>query len=278
MQGNLVKQSGFTLVELVMVIVLLGVLGAGLTSFLRPAVQSFADTRRRAELTDMADLALRQMAQDIRRAVPNSLIRHSQTCLQIVPTKGGGRYRMADDPAGGSAWLDTTAPVSQFDVLTPLTTGEIPAADDWIVIGNQNTGDVYAGINREQVSAVLTPGPANGLYEHRITLKTAKQFPEGYDGGRFLVVANNEQSVFYSCVIPSDGSTGRLYRTVAGFGATAASCSSTGALVATDVEQCVFTYNVGATQQSGLVWMQVQLLRDGERITLSRSTHVENAP
>lgn len=272
------RNGGFTLVELVMVIVIVGVLGTSVTMFLGPAVRGYADTRRRAEMTDMADVALRQMAQDIRRAVPNSVIRHSETCLQLVPSSGGGRYRVAADPAGGSAWLDTTTAVSEFDVLTPMTGSELPATDDWIVIGNQNTGDVYAGTNREQVRAVQTPAAANGIYRHRIELRAPKQFPEGYDEGRFLVVPNNEQTVFYSCVLPAGGGTGKLYRTPALFGATAASCATAGALVATDVESCVFTYEVGATQQSGLVWTQLQLLRDDERITLSRGTHVENAP
>lgn len=268
------RKSGFTLVELVMVIAITGVLAASLVIFVPPAINSYADTRRRAEMTDMADVALRQIEQDIRRAVPNSVISHSAGCIQLVPAIAGGRYRMAADTTGTSAWLDTTTTVSQFDVLTPLK--KLPAIDDWIVIDNHNTDNVYTGINRQQVKSVITPAAANGI--HRIELKTPTQFPQGYDGGRFLVVANNEQSVFYNCVFPGSGATGRLYRTIAGFGATSSSCSTVGALVATDVDSCVFDYQVGATQQSGLVRMELRLLRDGERITLSHGAHVENVP
>lgn len=267
------KARGFTLVELVMVIMITGVLAASLTIFLKPAIDSYFDTRRRADLTDMADTALRRMSQDIRSAVPNSVRWVSATCFQLVPTITGGRYRMAPDTvAGGSAYVDTSVATSAFDVLSPMAT--IPATNDWIVIGNQNAGDVYAGTNRGAVSSVTTP--ATGL--HRINLTTAKQFPVGYEGGRFVVVPNAQTTVFYSCT------GGILYRgTTSGFATvdTAACTAAAGAaVVATDVASCTFVYdpNQGATQQSGFVWMRVELSRAGESAALAHGVHVSNAP
>lgn len=287
--------QGFTLVELVIVIVLTGIIGASIAVFFKPAIDSYFDTRRRADLTDMADTALRRMAQDIRRAVPNSIRPVSASCFQLVPTLAGGRYRMAPnttpnpnfpatstdpylDPAGCtpsascSAPLDTSVATSIFDSLTPLST--TPAIDDWIVINNQNGSDVYTGINRSQISAIAGPTRASdGL--HRITV-AATQFSSGYDGGRFVAVANSEQSIFYSCV----GNT--LYRSVTGFSADqATTCGlNNGAIVATDVAGCTFIHNPnqGATQQSGFIWMRLQLSRSGENVTLTHGVHVSNVP
>jgi MSHA biogenesis protein MshO len=259
---------GFTLVELIMVIIITGILAATLTIFLKPVIDSYFDTRRRADLTDIADTALRRMGKDIRSAVPNSIRSVSSTCFQLVPTIAGGRYRMAPDTVtAGSLYIDSSATTSAFDVLSPLS--QIPAANDWVVIDNQNSGDVYTGSNRAQVSTVTTP--ATGL--HRITLTAPTQFPVGYDGGRFVVVPNTEQTVFYNCV----GSV--LNRTVATFNV-AACPSSGGAVVATDVASCSFVYdpNQGATQQSGFVWMQLQLSRSGESVTLAHGVHVDNVP
>ena len=162
-----------------------------------------------------------------------------------------------------------------FDVLTPLA--RVPAANDWVVIDNQNTDDVYNGINRAQISAApMVPARAtDGL--HRITVANT-QFPAAYDGGRFVVVPNAEQTVFYNCV----GAV--LYRTVAAFGAaTAATCAlANGAVVATDVAVggCTFAYspNQGATQQSGFVWMRLELARSGESVSLAQGVHVDNVP
>jgi MSHA biogenesis protein MshO len=279
------RSRGFTLVELVMVITITGILAATLTIFLKPAIDSYFDTRRRADLTDMADTALRRMGQDIRRAVPNSIRSVSTSCFQLVPTIAGGRYRMASDtvndtptplpctPSGTcSAPLDTAQATTVFDALSPMAT--VPGINDWVVIDNQNASDVYNGTNRAQISAISAPARAgDGL--HRITVSNT-QFPNGYDGGRFVVVPNAEQTVFYSCV----GST--LYRTSAAFNANqAATCAaSSGAVVATDVAGCTFVYNPnqGATQQSGFVWMRLELSRAGESAALAAGVHVDNVP
>lgn len=279
------KTRGFTLIELVIVITITGVLAGAITIFLVPAVNSYFDTRRRADLTDLADTALRRMARDIRSAVPNSVRSVSSTCFQLVPTIAGGRYRMASDTvldAGAlpcapsatcSAPLDTTRATTVFDVLTPLST--VPALNDWVVVDNQNTDDVYDATKRAQISvAPATPTRASdGI--HRITVPSI-QFPIGYDGGRFLVVPNAEQTVFYSCV------SNTLYRTAAAFGANqAGTCAlTTGAVVTTDVASCTFIYdpNQGATQQSGFVSIRLQLSRSGESVTLSYGVHVDNVP
>ena len=281
------RVRGFTLVELVMVIVITAILAATLTLFLKPAIDSYFDTRRRADLTDIADTALRRMGQDIHRAVPNSVRSVTATCFQLVPTIGGGRYRAASDTANDtpsplpctpsvtcSAPLDVTQPVTVFDVLS-LLDPYVPAANDWIVINNQNSGDVYGGTNRGQITTPSTPRGSDGL--HRIGIGST-QFPSGYDGGRFVVVPDAEKTVLYSCV----GST--LYRKVtANFAqadATACGNATSGAVVATDVASCEFVYdpNQGATQQSGFVWMRLELSRSGESVALAYGVHVDNAP
>lgn len=289
------KQRGFTLVELIMVIVIMGIMASMITVFLKPAIDSYIDSRRRADLTDIADTAIRRMAQDIRRAVPNSVRSVSPTCFQLVPTIAGGRYRMAPNTTANpnfpatspdpyldppmcaasttcSAPLDTSQATTVFDVLTPLTT--VPAKNDWIVVNNQNAGDVYAGNNRGQISAApTTPRATDGM--HRIQIASTS-FSNGYDGGRFVAVANAEQTVFYSCV----GNV--LYRTVAAFTANQATtcAATTGATVATDVASCNFVYdpNQGATQQSGFVWMHLQLTRSSESVVMTHGVHVSNVP
>ena len=268
-------RRGFTLVELVVVIVITGILAAAIAVFLVPALNAYFDTKRRAELTDAADTALRRMARDVRRAVPNSIRIPNDQCFELVPTKTGGLFRRAADIANaGSDPLDVTVPDSSFDVLSLLSAR--PAVGDAVVVGNQNTNDVYTGATRGTISGWTTPDPAGAAVgTGRITL-AATQFPAGYGGGRFQVVDAKEQSVFFTC----DGA-GNLLRLVRPFTAAApVACPAGGEVLASNVGACHFVYNPnqGATQESGYVWMYLTLTASGETMALSYGAHVSNVP
>lgn len=282
------RRSGFTLIELIVVMVVTGIIAGVVVVFFRPAFNSYVAVGRRAGLTDMADTALRKMSRDIRLAVPNSIRSPGSQCFELVPTSDGGRYRMGPDTAvPGGAWFDGTAAVSALDVLTPFSS--TPAAGDWLVIDNQNTNDVYAGTNRAAILSVAAPPDPNLGYS-RITLQAATQFPGGYTGGRFVLVPNAQQAVFYVCAgagVDAEGSgTGTLYR-FANYGfnaATPAACPApvVGAtpVLATKVKSCRFDYspNAGATQQSGFVWMTLEIAEQNEPVVMVHGTHVDNVP
>jgi MSHA biogenesis protein MshO len=287
---------GFTLLELVLVIAIGGVMAASLTVFFRPAFDSYLATRSRADLSAQADAALRRLVGEVRLAVPNSVRSPDSQCVELVPTLAGGRLRMAADTANDSgpgctpsatcsAPLDTSALTSTLDVLSPLST--LPVVGDWLVIGNQSPNDVYSGVNRAALTAITTPTPAFG--QHRLSVNPV-QFPLGYDGGRFSLVSASQQAVFYVCS-GADGSLdasgtarGTLVR-LSGYGFNASypsACPSTvgGQTVLTGLSRCTITYdpNQGATQQNGFVYLQLDLTRRNESVSLVVGAHVSNVP
>jgi MSHA biogenesis protein MshO len=292
---------GFTLIELIIVIVIGAVIATTLSLFLPPALQSFRDTRVRSELVDQADTSMRRMLRDVRMAVPNSLRMPNSACFEVVPASAGGRYRMdidvVNDSGSGcapsatcSAPLNTNQPITQFDSLSTLST--TPAVGDWVVIDNQNGNDVYEGTNRAAISAISTPAATQG--KHRITIAST-QFPAGYDGGRFMIVPNSQRAVFYVCsgadgTVDANGNgKGTLYRIKNyGFNATyPASCASVSQsspassdVLATNIKSCTFVYdaNHGATQQSGFLWLEMAITRNNETTYLAQGAHVMNAP
>lgn len=277
---------GFTLVELIATLVLFGLMAATLTIFFRPAFEAWMGTRNRSALAAEADQAMRRVVRDVQRAVPNSLRSPNSDCVEMVPTSAGGRFRMAVDTVNaGSAAADPATATSSFDVLSPLST--VPAVGDWVVVDNQNPGDVYSGANRSAVTGVSTPAATLG--RHRLAIN-ALQFPLGYDGGRFNVVPNAQRAVFYVCsgasaTLDGNGNApGVLYRRKNyGFNAAVpATCPSiVGAdVLATGLRSCRFVYsaNQGATQQSGFLQVQLEFTRHSETSSLVFGAHVVNMP
>ena len=287
---------GFTLIELILVIVIGSVMAASLVVFFRPAIDGYLASRARADLTDQADTALRRIVRDVRLAVPNSIRTPGSQCSELVPSSTGGRFRTGPDTANDSgpsctpgatcaAALDTAQATTVFDVLTPLSA--TPAVGDWLVVGNQNPADVYGGVDRAAISAVATPAATQG--RQRLSIAST-QFPLGYDGARFSVVPNAQRAVFYVCsgadgTLDAQGNgKGTLYR-LQNYGFNAAypsACPAIGSadVLATRVRSCSFVYdpNQGATQQSGFVWIELDLARNGEAAHLAMGAHVANVP
>jgi MSHA biogenesis protein MshO len=276
-------QRGFTLIEMVMVIVITGILGVMVAVFIKTPIEGYFDSARRAELSDAADTAARRMARDMRLALPNS-IRHpsdgSDQCIEFIPTRIGGRYRAAAGTGGGDM-LDFTAADSSFDML--WLNSALPAADqiavgDLIAVYNDGSADsnAYEADNTSPVTALVEDATAKTT---NITM-TAKQFPADSPTHRFQVIPGGERVVGYGC------SAGTLYRySSASMHAQPASCAAlasgaTAAILANDVD-CAGTslhYAGSDLQQQGLVSVSLKLVKDGESVNLYHQVHLDNTP
>lgn len=266
------SQQGFSLIEMVMVIVILGVIGATVAVFMREPVDAYVDTARRAALSDQADTAVRRIARDVRRALPNSLRNPSNQCIEFIPTRTGGRYRAESTGAGGGDLLDFGIADTSFGVFADLAA--LPAeqrvlAGDLVVVYNLGIpgADAYAGDNTAVVASVATGS------ESTITI-AAKQFPLASAANRFHVVPGDEKIVSFSC------SGGRLLRS--SNHAYANSCPSSGATVAVlaeNVSACNFVYNDSDLQRNAQVQMGIVLTDpSGESVSLYHEVHVSNTP
>ncbi len=255
--------AGFTLVEMIIVIVLTGIIGGMVAMFIRAPVQGYADSARRADMTDVADTALQRIVRDLRGALPNSVRVSGGHTIDFLVTSGGGRYRAA---AGGTNdVLDFSAADASFEVI-----GSVPAlaAGDQIVVYNLGIPGADAYLNDNRASFASQAGKV-------VSFSAAKKFPFESPQQRFQVV---REQVRYICD-PVTGNLMRYWGFPISTPADAVPASGGSALLASHVSDCSFTYDSNlVAQRSGLVTLKLSLSEGGESVTLYSATHVSNVP
>ncbi|HEX6364184.1 MAG TPA: type II secretion system protein [Albitalea sp.] len=267
---------GFTLLEAVAVIALTGIVGAMVGIFLRAPITGYVDQVRRAELTDAGDLALRRMARELHRALPNSVrVDTARGALEFIPVVEAGRYRAAPDNDGAGDALDIDVPADNaFDVLgAPV---DVPAGAQLVVYNLGLPGaDAYAGDNRR---ALTTTGAGLASLAYATG---GVQLPFASPGHRFHVVG---APVTFLC--PPGAGTLRRYT---GYALQAAqptqaaapplaSLAGTDNTLLADRVSCRFAYDPDVTARNGLVTLTLTLAADGESVTLLHQVHVDNSP
>jgi MSHA biogenesis protein MshO len=271
---SLLPVSGFSLIEMIVVIAVVGILAGIVAVFIRNPIEGYLAASRRAELTDTADGALLRIARDLRAALPNS-VRVSQVgtayYLEYLPIEDGGRYRAEQTGAAAGDILDFTAGTdASFDVLGPTVTA---ANSQYLVVYNLGldaASDAWQGGNRRAVTS-------SGAVANLAFTATGSALPLESPSHRFYLISS---PVSYVC----DPASGTLRR-YSGYGAPAAAQPTsfgggTNALLANRVKACSIIYQPGASQRLGqlTLWLQLENSEgdNAEQVSLYREVLVNN--
>lgn len=170
-QGGRRDAAGFTLVEMVMVIIIAGIVASMAATFIRWPMEGYIDLSRRAGLVDSAEMALRQVARDIRRALPNSVRCDSDgdgacdddaVAIEMLNTIDAAIYRYYPPPGAPEGTLDFDTADGSFNVydhFRNIDYADFPSTGHFLAINTVNNVAPYQAPGAG--SAVRTPNGTN---------------------------------------------------------------------------------------------------------------------
>lgn len=280
--------SGFSLVELIVVITITGIIASVIGAFITGPVQGFFDQARRAALVDAGQLALLRMGRDLRAALPNS-VRVNGPALELLLTLDGDRYRTepATDlsPAGPDDQLEFNVADTSFNTFRQLGAGQVVPAGVRLAIyplGPGTAADPYAS----GTASVLTPSTKavtlggtsvlDGTAEHRVAINPGHRFPFESPSHRVFLVSG---PVTYYC------NGGDLLR-YEGYAVAAAqpippAGGITTVVIAGIVRACTFNYDAGTARRNAVAALTLELAdpaQPAEVVRLVRQVHLSNVP
>jgi len=268
---------GFTLIELVVLLVISGVLASISSGFITMPAKAYIDLSRRAALVDTAELALRRMQRDIRRALPNSIrITAGGSTIEMLHSVDGGRYRRKKAGDGSGDVLEENTADSSFDVIGTLDNfSAVDTANDQLVIYNigAGLGNAYRSSGSNNRATLTSSSSATSIHF------SSKQFPWYSPQQRFFII---DTPVTYRCDTTPAAAKNRTLRRYDQYAISQIQQDPppvTGKIQANYLSACNFSYQQGTASRSGLVTVELMLTDDsGESVRLLHQIHVDNLP
>ncbi len=260
--------AGFSLVELIVVILVLGIVSAGTAIYIVRGMQAYTDTVRRDRLTATARAATERVVRELRNALPNSIRVATDAgvaCIEFIPVDSA------------SAYLEDLAPQGSLSAFNAVPYAPPPAGNRYVVVYPYATAPLYAAANPGPVAAY---DPASNAAAGEVRLAGAHAFAHDSPRRRFFLTG----APVSFCI---DGASGRLER-YTGYGFTAAPAAppaATPSLLAEHLQLVdggaavtPFAWDPGSLTRAGVVTLDLRYMEEGEWVRLRQEVQIRNAP
>ncbi|MGB6488638.1 MAG: prepilin-type N-terminal cleavage/methylation domain-containing protein [Steroidobacteraceae bacterium] len=265
------QAAGFTLIELVVVIVISAIVAVFMVLFLDTPIESYFAQTRRSDLVDSAHRISDAVMVDARTALPNSMrVNAAATALELLATTGVARYYgTGDNPSPGEE-LTIGSSIPSFGTIDPFSTQPLPYSAKYVSVGNLGTWAYNSATGvmtpaGDSIKVIVNPGTPPSQGENQVTFSPVMTFQNAPPSAHNAYLVSGPVS--YVCnPNPANPTAGTLMR-YSGYAVTPAQAvppAGTGALIAHDVSACTISI---VPAPAGYPYGQLAILR----VTLSNS-------
>lgn len=241
--------KGFTLIELVIVIILLSALGIMTSSYIATGVDIYSDVTERDRSLNSIRFVMERLRREVSDALPNSLavnVSANSNCLTFRPIKASTVY----------APNFPIYPLSSSVATISNTLGYSFVAGDQAVVYllNQSELPVSTAIDSDKAKTI------SAISSNSISFTTNVSFPLSSPGKRLYIIRDKVSYCFRGTDI------------------TRSLNDATPILMAENIKNGSFNVQEATLQRNGLVQMKLTLNFDGQEAEIDQTLSIGNTP
>jgi MSHA biogenesis protein MshO len=262
------NEKGFTVIELIVVIVLLGILAMTTTQFIVSSATGFADQSRREGIATASRVAMDRLIRELRNALPNS-VRTNGSCLEYIPVEEATQY--FDAPFGSAASSLSMVPFSSTPNITTNQTRAAIYPISTTAVYNTGTPSVISPTISSSAASLVSLGAVS------LNFNASHQFDAASPQSRLFLIAPPVSWCFVG---------DRLYR-YTGYNRTTNQPTVTslpniepnrGLMAYPVVAGTPFRISDATLTRNALVIIEYQAVLESESLLIHQEVQIRNAP